>query len=67
MIAGGAAMLAKPLVFGFDVVTLLGFAVMAIGYNIGRMARGRAPLGFALMGIGTALVFVGLYLGGGIG
>ena len=63
----GRPMLTKPIVFGFNLVTLMGFAVMAIGYNIGRMARGRAPVGFALMGIGTALVFVGLYLGGGLG
>jgi hypothetical protein len=63
----GGPMLTKPLVFGFNIVTLAGFAVMAIGYNIGRMMQGRAPVGFVLMGIGTALVFVGLYLGGGIG
>lgn len=58
-------MLTRNLLFGFNLVTLLGFAVMAIGFNLGRTARGRAPIGFALMGIGTALVFCGLYLGGG--
>lgn len=60
-------MLTKPLIFGFNIVTLAGFAVMAVGYNVGRAMRGRAPVGFALMGIGTALVFLGLYLnfGGG--
>ncbi|HZU88390.1 MAG TPA: hypothetical protein VE993_03955 [Stellaceae bacterium] len=58
-------MLTKNLVFGFNIVTLAGFAVMAIGFNLGRTVRGRAPVGFALMGVGTALVFCGLYLGGG--
>lgn len=60
-------MLTKPLIFGFNLVSLVGFAVMVIGYNIGRTMRGRAPLGFALMGVGTALVFAGLYIGGGLG
>jgi hypothetical protein len=70
MRSGGGPMLTKPLIFGFNLVTLAGFAVMAAGYNVGRVGRtmrGRAPVGFALMGIGTALVFLGLYLdlGGG--
>jgi hypothetical protein len=59
-------MLTKNLLFGFNLVTLAGFGVMAIGFNLGRTARGRAPAGFALMGIGTALVFLGLYLGGAL-
>lgn len=59
-------MLTRGLVFGLNLVTLLGFAVMAVGLNLGRTARARAPLGFALMGIGTALVFLGIYLGGGL-
>jgi hypothetical protein len=71
-------MLTRNLVFGFNIVTLAGFAVMAIGFNLGRTVRGRAPVGspgvpkrskiawgWALMGVGTALVFCGLYLGGG--
>jgi FtsH-binding integral membrane protein len=60
------AMLTKDLVFGLNLVSLAGFAVMAIGLNLGRAARSRAPLGFVLMGVGTALVFFGLYLGGGL-
>jgi uncharacterized membrane protein len=68
----------KNLLFGFNIVTLIGFAVMALGFNLGRTARGRAPFGFtgaptrskiawgwALMGVGTVLVFLGIYLGGG--
>lgn len=60
-------MLTKPLVFGFNLVSLVGFAAMVIGYNIGRTMRGRAPVGFALMGVGTVLVFAGLYVSGGFG
>jgi hypothetical protein len=72
-------MMTKNLLFGFNLVSLAGFAVMAIGFNLGRTARGRAPLGsigvptrakiawgWALMGVGTALVFLGIYLGGGL-
>lgn len=55
-------MLTHGLVFGLNLVTLLGFALMAVGLNLGRTARTRAPIGFALMGIGTVLVFLGLYL-----
>lgn len=75
---GSGPMLTKPLAYGFNIVTLAGFAVMAIGYSLGRAGRGRtaslgragrgrAVLGFGLMGIGTALVFLGLFLGGGFG
>ena len=60
-------MLTKPLVYGFNIITLLGFAVMALGYSFGRAGRARALPGFALMGVGTALVFLGLFLGGGFG
>ncbi|HJU15553.1 MAG TPA: hypothetical protein VJ770_03710 [Stellaceae bacterium] len=59
--------LIRNLAFGFNLVSLFGFAVMVIGFNLGRTARGRAPFAFALMGVGTALVFAGLYLGGGLG
>jgi hypothetical protein len=77
--AAAEPMLTKDLLFGFNLVTLAGFAVMAIGFNLGRAARGRGPPGFAggsarakvvwgwaLMGVGTALVFLGIYLGGGL-
>lgn len=56
----------RHLLFGFNVVTLIGFAAMAIGSNLARMGRGRAGYGFVLMGIGTGLVFLGLYFGGAL-
>jgi hypothetical protein len=51
------------LLFGMNLITLVGFVTMGVGLSQGRQGRARAPLAFALMGIGTALVFVGLYAG----
>ena len=47
---------------GLNLLTILGFIAMGIGLNQGRQGRARAPVAFAMMGIGTALVFAGLYL-----
>jgi hypothetical protein len=55
------AVLTRDLLFGMNLITLAGFLAMAVGLNQGRQGRARAPLAFALMGIGTALVFAGLY------
>jgi hypothetical protein len=41
---------------------LIGFIAMGIGLNQGRQGRRRAPVAFAMMGIGTVLVFAGLYI-----
>jgi hypothetical protein len=46
---------------GLNLLTVLGFVAMGIGINQSRQGRARAPVAFALMGIGTALVFAGLY------
>jgi hypothetical protein len=59
------AMLTRNILFGLNLVSLLGFIAMAIGLNAARMKYAPVPVGFALMGAGTALVFLGLYLGGG--
>jgi hypothetical protein len=56
------AMLTKDVLFGMNIVTLVGFVAMGIGLNQSRAGRSRAPIAFALMGVGTVLVFVGLYL-----
>ena len=55
------AILTQDLLFGMNAITLAGFVMMGFGLNQGRRGRTRAPLAFALMGIGTALVFLGLY------
>ncbi len=47
--------------FGMNALTLIGFVLMAVGLNLSRARRIRAPLAFALMGLGTVLVFAGIY------
>jgi hypothetical protein len=46
---------------GLNLLTLIGFVAMGIGLNQSRQGRARAPIAIALMGIGTILVFAGLY------
>jgi hypothetical protein len=46
---------------GLNLLTLIGFVAMGIGLNQSRQGKARAPLAIALMGIGTVLVFAGLY------
>ncbi len=55
-------MLTKDVLFGMNLVTLAGFVVMGVGLSLSRQRRIRAPMAFALMGLGTALTFVGIYL-----
>jgi hypothetical protein len=54
--------LTRQILFGLNLMSLVGFVLMGIGLNQSRQGRARAPIAFALMGIGTALVFLGLYL-----
>ena len=49
----------KDILFGMNIVTLAGFAVMAIAINLSRTRPVRAPLGIAIMAAGTALVEIG--------
>ena len=46
---------------GLNLLTLIGFVAMGIGLNQSRQGRARAPIAFTLMGIGTVMVFAGLY------
>lgn len=55
-------MLTQPIVSGLNLLTLLGFLLMGLGLTLTRQGRMRAPAALALMGAGTALVFLGLYL-----
>ena len=48
--------------FGMNVVTLAGFAVMGIGLTLNRQGTIRAPMAFAMMGAGTALLLFGFYM-----
>ena len=55
--------LTREILFGLNLVTLIGFVLMGVGLNQSRQGRSRAPIAFALMGVGTVLVFAGIYLG----
>ncbi len=55
-------MLTKEIIFGMNLLTLAGFVLMGIGLTLHRQQKVRAPVAFALMGAGTALVFLGFYV-----
>ena len=58
-------MLTKDILFGMNILSLAGFLVMGITLTLRRMAGAGGPLCIGLMCAGTALVFLGLYAGGG--
>ena len=55
--------LTREILFGLNLLTLIGFVLMGLGLAQSRQGRGRAPIAFALMGVGTVLVFAGIYFG----
>ena len=57
-------MLTKDVLFGMNILSLAGFVAMGMSLTLRRMANAGAGLCFGLMGLGTALVFAGLYTGG---
>jgi hypothetical protein len=59
------AMFTKDILFGMNILTLAGFVVMGLSLTLHRMAAAGRPLAIGLMCAGTALVFLGLYAGGG--
>ena len=58
-------MLTKDILFGMNIVTLAGFAILGITLTLNRMGQAGKALRIGLMTAGTALVFAGLYAGGG--
>jgi hypothetical protein len=60
------AMLTQEILFGMNLVTLAGFVVMGMSLHLGRTAKVRAAAAFAGMTLGTALVFLGIYVGSGL-
>jgi hypothetical protein len=52
----------RDMFHGLNLLVVIGFVAMGIGLNQSRQGRARAPVAFAMMGIGTVLVFVGLYI-----
>lgn len=53
--------LVKESVFGMNILSLAGFAVMGLGLTLRRMARAGLLLSLVLMSAGTVLVVLGLY------
>ena len=56
-------LLSQNILHGLNVLTIIGFVAMGVGLNQSRQGRARAPVAFALMGLGTVLVFCGMYFG----
>jgi hypothetical protein len=63
-IAAERTMFTKDILFGMNILSLAGFAVMGLSLTLRRMAQVGAPVCIGLMCVGTALVFLGLYAGG---
>ena len=57
------AVLTKDVLFGMNILSLVGFATMGISLTLRRMANVGAGLCFGLMSLGTVLVFAGFYAG----
>ncbi|HVH79985.1 MAG TPA: hypothetical protein VM782_11375 [Stellaceae bacterium] len=56
-------LLTQDFIQGLNLLTVIGFVLMGIGLNQSRQGRSRAPIAFALMGVGTIVVFAGMYFG----
>ncbi len=57
-------MLTKDLLFGLNVLTLVGLILTGFGLTLHRSANAGVPLCIGVMGVGTVLVLVGLYARG---
>ena len=57
--------LTKEIISGFNLLSLAGFLIMGLTLALNRTGRAGKALTIGLMSAGTALVFIGLYVGGG--
>ena len=57
------SVLTREILFGLNSVTLVGSVPMGVVVTQSAQGRARAPVAFALMGVGTVLVFAGIYFG----
>ncbi len=57
-------MLTKDILFGMNLLTLVGLLMTGFGLTLRRAARAGLPLSVGFMGVGTVLVLVGLYASG---
>lgn len=55
-------MLTKNLLFGLNIVSLAGFAVMGVALTLSRQRKIGTPISFFLMSLGTVMLFLGLYI-----
>ena len=55
-------MLTREILYGLNILTLAGFVLMGIGLTLNRQQKVQVPVTFALMGAGTVLVFLGIYV-----
>jgi hypothetical protein len=58
--------LTREVLFGMNILSLVGFAAMGMSLTLRRMANAGAGVCIGLMGLGTVLVFAGLYAGGNL-
>jgi hypothetical protein len=54
-------LLTKDILFGMNILTLVGFLVMGLSLTLHRTGSAGVPLSIGLMCAGTALVFFGLF------
>lgn len=54
-------MLTQDMLFGMNILTLVGLILTGFGLTLRRMANAGLPLCFGVMGVGTVLVLAGLY------
>jgi hypothetical protein len=57
----GDAMLTTDIFFGMNLLTLVGLLMTGFGLTLRRATRAGLPFCIGFMGVGTALVLVGLY------
>jgi hypothetical protein len=57
-------MLTEDILFGMNILTLVGLVVTGFGLTLRRVARAGLPLCIGFMGVGTVQVLVGLYASG---
>jgi sulfite exporter TauE/SafE len=55
-------MFTREILYGMNLLSLLGFLLMGIGLTLNRQQKVRVSVAFTLMGAGTVLVFLGLYV-----
>jgi hypothetical protein len=55
-------MFTREILFGMNILTLAGFVLMGVGLALNRQQKVRMSIAVALMGAGTVLVFLGIYV-----